>query len=329
MSLAKKMVANICFCSLLVFCDLSEAAWFSRDGAVMGTTVHIEIWVEDEVVAHQLIDMAFTELHRIDSLLSPYKPQSELSRLNKKAASGEIQVSPELFELLKRSHEFSVETAGAFDITFASVGHAYNYREQQKPTEAQIWPLLSAVNFRHIHLNHNGAGVTFSHPDTRVDLGGIAKGYAVERVARLLAQRGVRSAQVTAGGDTRFIGNRQGAPWSVGIRDPRNKQAVVAVLPLVDEAMSTSGDYERYFIKEGERYHHIIDPGSGHSVKGIRSVTIIGPEATATDALSTSVFVLGVEKGLALINKRQGFEVVIVDSKGKLFFSNGLAKQDK
>ena len=315
------------FGSLLIFCNLSEAAWFSRDGAVMGTTVHVELWAENEVFAHQLIDLAFAELQRIDDLLSPYKPQSVLSQLNKNAVSGEVKVSLELFELLEKSHRFSLETAGAFDITFASVGHIYNYRQQQKPTEAQIKPLLGAVNFRHIRLNKSELGVTFSHHNTRIDLGGIAKGYAVERAASLLAQQGVSSAQVTAGGDTRFIGDRQGAAWAVGIRDPRNKKAVVAVLPLTDEAMSTSGDYERYFIQKGERYHHIIDPGTGHSVKGVRSVTVVGPDTTATDALSTSVFVLGVTKGLALINAREGFEAVIVDSKGRLFFSSGLAKQ--
>ncbi len=305
-----------------------RAEWFSRDGTVMGTTARVEIWTVDSAQAQSLIELAFKELRRIDQLLSPYRPASELSQVNQSAGdSAGVQISPEFFHLLQRALAFSVETTGRFDITFASVGHRYNFRDKTRPTVEEMPPLLDAIDYRHVQLLTASSQVILRHPKTRIDLGGIAKGYAVERAASLLRRQGVQHAQVTAGGDTRFIGDRRGRPWRVGIRDPRQEGATVAVLPLVDEAMSTSGDYERFFIEDGQRYHHIINPKTGLSVTGVQSVTVIGPDATVTDALSTSVFVMGIDQGLRLINNRSDYEAVVVGHTGGLFFSNGLSKQ--
>ena len=163
----------------------------------------------------------------------------------------------------------------------------------------------------------------------RIDLGGIAKGYAVDNCIAILQGLGIRNALVTAGGDSRLIGDRWGRPWTIGIRDPRRENGVIALLPLVDVAVSTSGDYERYFEENGIRYHHIIDPKSGDSARELQSVTIIGPDATTTDALSTSVFVLGLAKGLELVNRLPNIDAILVDSAGSMHYSEGLESAKK
>jgi thiamine biosynthesis lipoprotein len=158
----------------------------------------------------------------------------------------------------------------------------------------------------------------------RIDLGGIAKGSGVDRCIQLFQELGIEQALVTAGGDSRMMGDRWGRPWTIGIRDPRDADKMVAVIPLMDEAVSTSGDYQRYFEKDGVRYHHIINPKSGDSARELQSVTIIGPDATTTDALSTSVFVLGLEAGLKLIDRLPDIDAILVDQHGRMHYSNDL-----
>jgi thiamine biosynthesis lipoprotein len=158
----------------------------------------------------------------------------------------------------------------------------------------------------------------------RIDLGGIAKGWAVDRGVDILRELGIEHAMVNAGGDTRLLGDRRGKPWVVGIRDPRREGAVVARIPLQDEAISTSGDYERYFEEDGQRYHHILVPGTGKPADKVRSVTVIGPNATRTDGLTKTVFILGVERGMAFIRGLGDVEAVIVDRDGQTYYSAGL-----
>jgi thiamine biosynthesis lipoprotein len=158
----------------------------------------------------------------------------------------------------------------------------------------------------------------------RIDLGGIAKGWSVDRGVEILKGLGIEHAMVNAGGDTRLLGDRHGKPWIVGIRDPRREGAVVARIPLQDEALSTSGDYERYFEEDGVRYHHILVPGTGRSPGTVRSVTIIAPTATRTDGLTKPVFILGVERGMEFVRRVGGVEAVIVDGEGRIFYSPGL-----
>ena len=167
--------------------------------------------------------------------------------------------------------------------------------------------------------------VSFTVPGVRINLGGIAKGYAVEHGAEILRRHGVEHALLNAGGDTRVIGDRRGQPWIVGIRHPRLADQVITRLPIVDEAISTSGDYERFFEENGRRYHHIINPQTGEPTEGILTVTVIGPDGTMTDGLDTAIFVLGVEAGLELIKNYPEYEAIIVDARGKISYSAGLA----
>jgi thiamine biosynthesis lipoprotein len=256
--------------------------------------------------------------------MSPYKPNSELSRINQRAAGETVQISEEMFNLLKQSLRMSQMSKGAFDITFSSVGHLYNYREGVKPTDQEIQKSLESINFRHVLLDETNRSVRFARPGVRIDLGGIAKGYAVDNGIAILANCGIKGGLVSAGGDSRILGDRGNRPWMMGVRHPRKKDGVAVVLPLSNTAISTSGDYERFFVEDGKRYHHIISPQTGKSISTTWSATVIGPDATTTDALSTTVFVLGPEKGLQLIESLAGIDAVIIDAQGQMHYSSGL-----
>ena len=297
----------------------------AREEAIMGTRVAVEVWHEDPAVAAAAIEAVMAEMRRVDALMSHYRPDSELSQVNARAAAGPVAVQPELAALIARALEFSRQTDGAFDITYASVGYLYDYRAQRRPSEQQIAAGLPAVNWRHVEVDLAAATVRYAREGVRIDLGGIAKGYAVDQGVAILGRLGIRHGSVAAGGDTRILGDRHGRPWVVGIRHPDDRSRVIARIPLVDAALSTSGDYERYFDEDGERYHHIIDPRTGRSAGGLRSVTIIGPDATTTDGLSTSVFVLGAERGLELIERLGAVDAVIVTAAGRVLYSSGLA----
>jgi thiamine biosynthesis lipoprotein len=260
----------------------------------------------------------------VDRDMSTYKPTSEVSIVNATAASKAVPISAELFDLLAQAAEYSRLTDGAFDITYASVGYMYDFHEHKRPTQKQIDNALPAVNYRHVLLDATTRTVRFSQPGVRIDLGGIGKGHAVDRGIVILQQRGISHALVTAGGDSRIIGDRFGHPWIVGIRHPDRKDEVIARIPLEDIAISTSGDYERYFEEEGVRYHHIIDPHTGQSARKVRSATIIGPTATRTDGLSKTAFVLGAEKAIAIYNRIEGIDAIIVKPDGKVLYTQGL-----
>jgi FAD:protein FMN transferase len=302
----------------------ARADWIERSEHIMGTRITVELWHDENARGEAAIGAVMAEMHRIDAAMSHYKPDSEISRINAQAATEPVTVSPELFELLRTALRFSEMTAGAFDITYASVGYLYDYRRQLKPSEEQIRAALPGVSWRHLELNPEKRSVRFQRPGMRIDLGGIGKGYAVDRGIVLLQSLGVQHAVVTAGGDTRIIGDRLGKPWVVGIRHPDDKTKTVTRIPLVDVAMSTSGDYERYFDKGGVRFHHIINPRTGHSASLVRSATILGPTATETDGLSKTAFVLGAEKALEIINRLPQFDAVFVCNDGRVLYSKGL-----
>jgi thiamine biosynthesis lipoprotein len=304
----------------------THANWQHQEAAIMGTVITVELWQEDAVQGKSQIASVMREMRRIDHLMSSYKAESELSAVNAGAASGPVTVSQELLALIERALEYSKITTGAFDITYASAGQHYDYRNNKKPDAAQLQAALPAIDFHHVKINKSASTVAFMHPGVRIDLGGIAKGYAVDRGMKILQQAGVTTALISAGGDTRVIGKRQDRPWNIGIRNPRNGDNIVSMIPLENSAVSTSGDYERFFEEDGVRYHHILDPKTGTSTHEIISSSIIGEFATDTDALSTSVFILGVEKGMQLIDSIANTEAVIIDNKGDMHYSAGLAR---
>ncbi|MDA1075785.1 MAG: FAD:protein FMN transferase [Proteobacteria bacterium] len=308
----------------MAFSSVALAEWFETSEAIMGTSVQAEIWHTDALRAEALLAQVMTVMWGVDTAFSPFKPDSELSVLNRRAGVGWVAVSAELLDLLARSRQMSEMAHGAFDITYASVGRYYDYRDGVKPSDEKIRSALEAINYRYVELDMAGSRGRFQHPDVYVDLGGIAKGYAVDVAIDLLKKAGVDQASVSAGGDSRILGDRRGQPWTVGVKHPRKPDAMVAILPLEETAVSTSGDYERFFERDGVRYHHILDPTTGDSARRSMSVTILGPQATFTDALSTSVFVLGPEKGLELVNQLPGIDAIIIDEDGNMRFSEDL-----
>jgi thiamine biosynthesis lipoprotein len=303
---------------------VGSAEWHGRAIDLMGTRVSVELWHEDAAAAERLVAGVLDEYRRIDRSMSTYRTDSEISLLNARAGESAVRVGDELLGLIERALELSAASGGAFDISYESVGYLYDFRARERPNDAAIEAGLAAIDYRRIVLDSTDRTIRFTAPGMRINLGGIAKGYAVERGAAMLETAGVEHALLNAGGDTRVIGDRRGQPWVVGIRHPRVADEVVTRLPLVDEAISTSGDYERFFEENGRRYHHILNPATGRPAEGILSTTVIGPDATLTDGLSTALFVLGVEGGLALIETFPGYDAVIVDSTGKLSYSSGL-----
>ncbi len=303
----------------------AHAEWLSRtvDG-IMGTRIYVEIWAEDRAKGEAAIDAVMDEMRHIDESMSTYKPTSEVSRVNALAATQPVPISRELFDLLGTAAEYSRITHGAFDITYASVGYMYDFREHKRPTEGQIEAALPAVNYRHVLLDAKTHSVRFSQPGVRIDLGGIAKGYSVDRGIEILRARGYSHALVNAGGDSRVIGDRFGRPWVVGIRHPDHPDQVITRIPLVDAAFSTSGDYERYFDENGVRYHHIIDPHTGHSASKVRSATVIASSATRTDGLSKTAFVLGPDEAMKIYNQLDDVDAVLVTPDGRILYSKGL-----
>jgi thiamine biosynthesis lipoprotein len=298
--------------------------WHSREEAIMGTAVRVELWSDDRAEARDAIDAVMAEMHRIDRAMSPFKPDSELSRINRDAAAMTMSVSDEMFRLVARAIEFSQLSGGAFDITYASVGHLYDYRAGIKPSDASIAASRACVGWRHLLLDPQKRTLRFGRDGVRIDLGGFAKGHAVDNAAAILRRHGIRNAIVSAGGDSRVIGDRRGRPWTIGVRDPRRAGEVVALLPLEDVAVSTSGDYERFFEADGVRFHHVIDPLTGRSPSSLHSVTIVADDGLTSEALSKSVFVLGLEKGMRLIESQPGVDAVVVDAEGVLHYSSGL-----
>lgn len=302
----------------------TQAGWFKREQAIMGTAITVELWADDDLAGQRAIDAVMSEMHRIDRAMSPHKPDSELSRINREAGRRAVRLSEEMGALLERAIAFSTLSDGAFDISYASVGHLYDYRRGVAPSGADLARARRAIGWRGLRLDRQARTLAFAHPDMRIDLGGFAKGHAVDNAAAILADRGIAHAFVSAGGDSRVVGDRRGRPWTLGVRHPRRADALVAVLPLEDTAVSTSGDYERYFEQGGMRHHHIIDPATGRSPAAIHSVTILAADGLTAEALSKSLFVLGVERGMALVESQPGVDAIVVDARGRLHCSAGL-----
>jgi thiamine biosynthesis lipoprotein len=308
---------------ILLAPPVALAEWIADARPMMGTEVSVYLWSDDPEAGRLALDEAFAEADRIDRLMSTYKDRSEISKINREAGSAPVAVGDELFSLVQRAIDISILTRGAFDITFDSVGQHYDFRAQQRPDAATVEAERRFIDYRLVELDKARGTIRFAEEGVRINLGGIAKGYFVERGARILARRGIEHAVVSAGGDSRLLGDRRGRPWLVAIRDPRGEGNAMH-LPLSDEAISTSGDYERYFEVQGVRYHHILEPDSGKPAGGVHSATVIGPDAVITDALSTSVFVMGVDAGLRLIGSLPDYESVVIDAAGSIFYSDGL-----
>jgi thiamine biosynthesis lipoprotein len=257
--------------------------------------------------------------------MSPWIESSDVSRINRSAGNDGVKVSPETIEVIKRAQEVSKLSGGGFDITVGPLVQLWRKaRERGIPPEMkEVKETLHLVNFRNLKTSYGGK-VLLKKKGMAIDLGGIAKGYAVDRVFELLKGLGYRNLVVNAGGDLRIGGSKPEGPWSIGIQHPRDPEKMVARIFLSDTAVATSGDYEKFFIHQDKRYHHILDPRNGFPAEGCQSVTILHKEGLTADALATAVFVLGPEKGYSLCQKLQGLDCLIIDQEGNVTLSPGL-----
>ncbi len=271
---------------------------------------------------------AFNEMRRIEKLMNIHDPESEISRVNRLASKKAVQIGEEIFEILEESVEYSALTSGAFDVSIRPLTRLWGDRGKLKeiPEAREIEEKLPLVNYKNIILDERNQTVEFKKKDMALDLGAIAKGYALDRAIKVLQGRGIKEALINAGGDIRVMGERV---WKVGLQHPRKENEVLAVIRLKDQAIATSGDYQRYFIKEGKRYHHIINPKTGYPALECMSVTIIGPEAILVDVLATGVFILGPGKGTKLIESLKDVEGIIIDSQGRVLSSSGLKEKSQ
>jgi thiamine biosynthesis lipoprotein len=315
--------------SVFLYSTALHAEWQSAEKTLRGTQISVELWSDAPEVGLEAIDAVFTEVERLDLMMNPWNAASELARINREAGKHTVTTTPEIVEVVERALYYSRLSEGAFDISFASVGQYYEYREGKSPNASQVAQAKQDIDFRAIRLNVDTRSISFDKPGLQIDLGGIAKGYAVDRAINILRSKGITSAVVAAGGDTRILGDLGNRPRTIGIRHPRKKDEFVVMIPLQNTAISTSGDYERFFIKDGVRVHHILDPDTGRSSKGAQSVSVLSSLGIDSDALSTTTFVLGLERGLALINSLPGVDAIIIDGQGKLHYSEELLLQLK
>jgi thiamine biosynthesis lipoprotein len=285
----------------------------------MGTSAEISVSQAAPKKAEDALEAAFQEMERINVLMSHYRPDSEVSRIARFAGQKEIRVSPETLEVIERALYFSRLSGGALDVTIGSVFRLWNFREGKIPDDRSLRENLKRVDYRKIKVDRAGSSVFLENTGMELDLGAIAKGYAVDLACAVLRKKGMESFLVKLGGEIKAHGEKEpGVPWIVGIQHPRLSSLLLAKLQVRNAAISTSGDYEKFFLQGGERYHHILDPSTGMPAQECQSVTILAPSSMDADALATTVFVLGPRKGFSLIEKLPGVHAVVVDRRGSV-----------
>lgn len=300
---------------------------YKRVLKLMGSRFEITVVAPTQEQGEAWIDLAVAEIARIEKLISSWDADSQTSEINRMAGARPVVVDPELFDLIERSVGISHLTDGAFDITYASMDKIWRFDGSMKemPPEADIRESVARVGFGKIVLDREKHSVFLQEAGMKIGFGGIGKGYAADRAKALLMQRGVPAGIINASGDMNTWGQQpDGTPWQVAITNPMNKLKSFGMLPISDQAVVTSGNYEKYVTFGDKRYTHIIDPRTGYPATGILSVTVFAPRAELADALATSVFVMGVETGIDRINQLPGIECIIVDENGNLHTSNNI-----
>lgn len=292
---------------------------------LMGTVVEIVALGPDPALLEAAVNAAFAEIARIEALMTPHQPDSDVARLS--AASEELAVAAETAEVIALGLQVASASGGALDLTLGRLKALWGI-ETEAPRVPEPEELAAALQGSGpAALQLDGLRVRKTAPQLAVDLGAVAKGYAVDRAVAVLRAAGVSRASVNAGGDLYLLGDHAGRPWRIGIQHPRQQQQVAATLLVADQAVVTSGDYERFFEKDGVRYHHIFDPRSGRPAGLCQSATVVAPTAALADALSTAVFVLGPEAGLALVERFPGALALVIDAAGGRHVSPGLQER--
>ncbi len=313
-------------CALVVFCGVAcsaerkmptTPALVTGARVAMGSELRVSAWTADTEGAARAFDAVFAEFDRLEALMSVWKSGSDIDRINQAAGDHPVPASDDVRRVLRIAAQVSEWTGGKFDVTFGVLAGLWKFDHDQDnrvPDMNRVRELLPLIDYRSLVVDDEARTVFLKKKGMRAHLGGIGKGYAIDQAVALLRARGFNDFMVQAGGDLYVSGLKDGQPWRLGIQDPRGPGgATFATINLTNSTLSTSGDYERFFIKDGRRYHHIIDPATGEpSQAGCRSVAILATSAVLADGLSTGVFLLGPEKGLALVQQQPNVDAVIV-----------------
>ncbi len=311
------------FLPVLSFADTALES-VSRTLGVMGTDLKLEVFGEDPMTLEKVLNDAVVELERIEALMTDWKP-SPLTRLNDQAGSGAVRVPSELASIIRRSLEVSKLTGGAFDISYGAIGRLWSFsREDPRlPKASSIRAALKLVGYEKIQVDEKQPLVTLPSEMT-LGLGGIAKGYGVDRAMGVYLKHGIEHGIVNAGGDLKVLGKKNGKLWEIAIKHPRERERVMALLRVSNTCVVTSGDYERFFEVDGKRYHHIIDPRTGYPSTGAMSATVVAQSAEYADALATALTVLSPQEGLSLVERLHRVEAIVVGQDGRVHATSGL-----
>ena len=299
-----------------------------RAGVAMGSELNLTAWAADEAAARSAFDAVFTEFERLEAQMSTWRPGSDVLRINAAAGDHAVPVAPDVRDVLRLARQISEWTEGTFDVTFGALTDVWKFDQDQDntiPSPEAIRARLPLIDYRQIEIDDRAGTVFLKRKRMKIHLGGIGKGYAVEHAMQILRRAGLRDFMIQAGGDLYVGGHKDGRLWRLGINDPRGPEGKsFATIDLTDSTFSTSGDYARFFMKNGVRYHHILDPATGQPARLCRSVTIAAESPVLADAVAKGVFILGPEKGMALVERLPRLEAVIVTAKNEVLVSSGL-----
>jgi FAD:protein FMN transferase len=300
----------------------------TQSRVAMGSLLTVSVWTADKPAAQAAIAAVFGEFDRLEDLMSTWRAGSDVLRLNAAAGKGPVKLSAEVIEVLALARHYSELSDGKFDVTFAALSGLWRFDHDQDgvvPDPVAVAARLPLIGWQDLVVDAGAGTAELRRKGMSVNLGGIGKGYAVDHASAILRRHGFEDFLVQAGGDLYVGGHPQGRKWRLGIQDPRGPgDTPFALLALSNATFSTSGDYERFFMKDGRRYHHIIDPATGQPAMASRSVTLVTSKAVAADALAKAVFILGPEAGLRLIERLPDVEGVIVGAHNEVAVSSGL-----
>ncbi len=326
---SKKIVSVVC-CSFLLTvlsaCTYEKEKVYKKSTIMMDTVITISVVSHSKHNAERAINTAFLEIKRLEALFDFYSPDSEVARINRNAGISSVKVSPDMLAVLDKASFVSEKTEGAFDVTTGSLLELYDFSHNIKPQQGALEERLPLVNYRAVHINRKDSTAFLEKKGMLIDLGGIVKGYTADKTVEILKRAGIDSGIVAIAGDIKTFGLKpNGNPWKIGIKDPRaeGQDDIIAALDLKDLAISTSGDYERYFMLDGTRYHHLLSPMTGYPVHTCQSVSIITEEGVLADAFATGVFILGPEKGMKVI-EQLGFDGLIIDREGHVHVTSNI-----
>lgn len=322
------LTAAVSACSPTVEQQAATATLIERSTVAMGSSLTVTVVSPDGESARRAIQLVFDEFATLEARLSVWKPGSDVERINTAAGKASVVVSLDTIDVLQLAMEAGDRTGGKFDVTFGALSGLWKFDHDQDnllPDPNAIRQRLPLIDYQQLVVDRAARTAFLRRAGMRLHLGGIGKGFAIDRAAGILRAHGLRDFMIQAGGDLYVAGRRGDRPWRVAIRDPRGPaDRLIAALDLTDGTFSTSGDYERFFMHDGTRYHHILDPDSGQPARGLRSVTVVAERAVDADTLSTGIFVMGAEQGMALVERLPNIDAVLVTDRNEVLVSSGL-----